>query len=276
VRIEGGTNLVYASSDGSILKIFPPHEVSFFQTECAFLKYLYGRLPVHTPALHAADDWDDFLYIIMEQIQGTPLTHVWGSLSLAERCSIVSQIGEMVRSLHGLPTYPLADLPVKWDAFIDQQQANLLSNHTAYGLPPEWLDQLPNYIDAIPLDLHNPARMAPLHTELMQEHLFVKPEGNGWVISGLIDFEPSMVGHREYELGAVGLFITQGDHELWRMFLSAYGFQQADLTPELSRRIMKWVLLHRYSNLQWFLTLIPEGVPKTKFEHLEQYWFGLD
>lgn len=89
-----------------------------------------------------------------------------------------------------------------------------------------------------------------------------------------ISFEPSMVGQREYDFCAVGIFITQGNSGLFREFLSSYGYADSDLTDDLRRRIMMWLLLHRYSNLSWFLTLIPGTSNLTKLEELEQYWFG--
>ena len=84
-----------------------------------------------------------------------------------------------------------------------------------------------------------------------------------------------MVGHAEYEFCAVGLFLSQGDKDLFRLFLSSYGYGDSDLTAELSRRILGFLLLHRYSNLNWFLTFIPANRRFTRLAQLEQYWYGV-
>lgn len=273
-RIEGGSRLMYATADGHIIKIFPTHEDDFFETETVFLKQLHGRLPVPTPRLYAADRWQRYPYIVMERLSGTPLTETWNGLNDDEKQEIVRQLGVAVRALHNLPVDLFAAAPFQWHPFIDHQRESFLTNHRNWGLDPAWLSQLADYMDGFPLDIHDAAQLVPLHTELMREHIFIEKKGRDWVISGLIDFEPSMVGHREYEFCAVGLFITRGNRDLFRLFLSSYGYTDAELTDELSRRIMVLLLLHRYGNLKRFLTLIPPHRQLTTLHQVEQYWFS--
>jgi len=274
-RMADGSQPVFATEDRRMIKIFSPQDREEAKNEAFFLERLHRRLPIATPRLDAFDNWDGYPYIIMEQLDGIPLNRVWSSLAYEEKFRIVRQLGEVVRVLHSLPVTLFADAPFQWDAFIEHQRAALLENHQRFGLAPEWLAQLSDYMDAYPLNLHDSKLMAPLHTEFMLEHLFVKQEGSEWRISGLIDFEPSMAGQREYDFCAVGIFITQGNSSLFREFLLSYGYADADLTDELRRRIMMWLLLHRYCNLNWFLTLIPENVRVTKLKELERYWFGV-
>ncbi len=273
-RMADGSQPVFATEDRRMIKIFSPQDRKEAENEAFFLERLYRRLPIATPRLDAFDDWEGYPYIIMEQLEGTPLNREWNTLADEEKRQIVRQLGETARALHSLPVALFDAAPFQWDAFIEHQRAALLENHQRFGLAPEWLSQLTDYMDAYPLDLHNVKQMAPLHTEFMLEHLFVKQEGTELIISGLIDFEPSMVGQREYDLCAVGIFITQGSSKLFREFLLSYGYADSELTDELRRRIMMWLLLHRYSNLNWFLTRIPADVCFTKLEELERYWFG--
>ncbi len=273
-RIEGGSRLMYATADGRIIKIFPPHEADFFETEVLFLRQLYQRLPIPTPQLHAAGRWHEYPYIVMDRLSGIPLTDTWDKLNDDERRQIVRQLGTAVRAMHDLPVELFATAPFQWRPFIDRQRESFLTNHRNWGLDPAWLSQLAGYMDGFPLDIHDAAQIVPLHTELMQEHVFIEKKGRDWVISGLIDFEPSMVGYREYEFCAVGLFITRGDRELFRLFLSSYGYRDAELTGELSRRVMMLLLLHRYGNLRRFLTLIPPELQYSQLRQLEQYWYS--
>lgn len=273
-RIEGGSRLMYANGDGRIIKIFPPHEADFFETEVLFLKQLYQRLPVPTPQLYAAGRWNEYPYIIMERLSGTPLAETWEKLADNERRQVVGQLGTAVRAMHDLPVDHFAAAPFQWRSFIDHQRESFLTNHRNWGLDLAWLSQLPAYMGGFPQNLHDPARIVPLHTELMQEHVFIEKKGRDWIISGLLDFEPSMVGHREYEFCAVGLFITRGNRDLFRQFLLSYGYSDAELTDDLSHRIMMLLLLHRYGNLRRFLTLIPPESRYTGLHQLEQYWYS--
>ncbi|WP_368396660.1 phosphotransferase [Streptomyces sclerotialus] len=42
----------------------------------------------------------------------------------------------------------------------------------------------------------SPPRRSLLHTEVMREHFLVDPDG--WRLTGLLDFEPAMIGDRAY------------------------------------------------------------------------------
>ncbi|GAK53585.1 predicted protein [Candidatus Moduliflexus flocculans] len=274
VRMPDGSQPVFATASRQMIKIFSPQDREDAQNEALFLERLYRHLPVTTPRLDAFDEWEGYPYIVMEQLEGTPLNRLWVTLADKEKREIVCQLGEAACALHSLPVAWFDDAPFQWDVFIEHQRAALLENHQRFGLAPKWLAQLSDYMNAYPLDLQDPKQMAPLHTEFMLEHLFVKQEGTRWKVSGLIDFEPSMVGQREYDFCAVGIFITQGNSGLFREFLLSYGYADSDLTDDLRRRIMMWLLLHRYCNLSWFLTLIPGEFNVTKLEELERYWFG--
>jgi hygromycin-B 7''-O-kinase len=113
-------------------------------------------------------------------------------------------------------------------------------------------------------------QLALLHTEIMREHLLVERFEDGWHISGLFDFEPAMLGAREYDLAAVGIFLTCAEPGLLRAFLVAYG---AEIDDELPLRIMAYALLHRYSNLRWYLERLPVPDHGGDLERLARTWF---
>ncbi|MCP5051140.1 MAG: phosphotransferase, partial [bacterium] len=203
-RMTGGSQLVFASGETYIIKIFSPeYEEDFFRTEALFLERLSGRLPITTPVLHAVGYWEKYPYIIMGKIRGTLLEQVWETLSERDQRDIVIRLGGVVRALHELPVSLFDGAPFQWPSIIDGQQERLLENHRGFGLRKELLSQLRGYTGSVSLDLHETGKMVPLHTELMSDHIFVLKEGERWRVSGLIDFEPSMVGHREYEFASV-------------------------------------------------------------------------
>jgi hygromycin-B 7''-O-kinase len=89
----------------------------------------------------------------------------------------------------------------------------------------------------------------------------------------LIDFEPAMVGEREYEFASVGLFVSGGDRLLLRTILEAYGYHDGDLNSDLAERFMAYALMHRYSNLTWYLDTVPYS-SSTTFAELALVWWG--
>lgn len=274
-RIEEGSQIVFSSAGHHIVKIFSPDDADFFKTETVFLDRLHGRLPVRTPALVASGHWDAFPYIVMERLPGVMLRRVWDDLSREERRAVIARLGECIRALHALPCEWFDSAPFRWRPFIEQQRESLVERHRSFGLDEAWIALLPRYMEECRLDPLDESRLVPLHTELMQEHVLVERSGADWILSGLIDFEPSMVGHAEYEFCSAGLFLTRGDKDLFRLFLSSYGFSEKEAAGGLSRRVMAFLLLHRYGNLHRFLGLLPGRARFTTLHELEQHWYGV-
>jgi len=104
----------------------------------------------------------------------------------------------------------------------------------------------------------------------MRQHVLVEHRKGAWHISGLIDFEPAMLGAPEYEFAAVGIFLTCAEPSLLRAFLEGYG---AELDDALPLRIMAYALLHRYSNLSWYLERLPVPDDVRDLEALARRWF---
>lgn len=110
----------------------------------------------------------------------------------------------------------------------------------------------------------------------MREHLLVTEDfGGAWRLSGLIDFEPAMRGEREYEFVAVGVFVAEGDARFLARTLAAYGYHHDQLGPDLRRRLLVWGILHRYSNLRWWMRRLPEPAQPT-LGALADCWFATE
>ncbi len=175
-------------------------------------------------------------------------------------------------ALHAITAPELAALgPPDWDKFLARQRAGCVERQRACGLDSAWLDQIPAFLDAVALDPS--PRPVLLHTEVMREHLLVTPHPDGWSLSGLFDFEPAMRGAREYEFAAVGLFVSRGDAGFLRRLLTAYGYRPYQLDDALPRRLLTYALLHRYSDLRWWLEQLPPPVPT--LDALAAHWWRL-
>jgi hygromycin-B 7''-O-kinase len=272
-RYTSGSLPVYALADRHVLKLFPPHEHEHAHVEARVLAALHGRLPLPTPQLHAAEQLDGWPYLLMSQLHGDRLVDAWPRLEPADRYALADDLGRAVAALHALEVAPLVDLPPRWDAFAAAQRVSAAERQRARGLAASWVEQVEPF-----LTRWAPAPAAPhvlLHTELMREHLLVQHDGTRWRCSGLFDFEPAMVGPREYDFASFGLFVSCGDARFLRRALLAYGYAPAALDAALSCRLMAYALLHRYSHLRWYLERLPPG-EATTLEQLAERWWGVD
>ena|SRR5438093_5146014 len=270
-RVADGSLPVY-SVDDLVLKLFPPVFLAEWRVEVAVLRAVSGLLPTPTPRVHAAGQHDGWGYVLMSRLSGLPLESVWDQTTAGERDRLAAHLGETISVLHGVPPPQIEDWwPEDWPAFVAQQLARCVGEQRELGLAPVWLEQYPGFLDDVPLRAGTPVL---LHTEIMRQHLLVAQDHSGsWQMSGLFDFEPAMRGAREYEFASVGVFVSQGDSRFLRRVLIAYGYGKDELGRDLSRRLMAWGLLHRYSNLVAWLRRLPRPSRPT-LDALADRWFG--
>jgi hygromycin-B 7''-O-kinase len=194
--------------------------------------------------------------------------HAWPALTAAEHVGQAVALGETVATLHAIDVAPLVDLEPQWDRFAAAQRASAVERQRARRLDEAWVRQIDAFLERW---MPPPApRHALLHTELMREHLLVRDAR----LAGLFDFEPAMVGVPEYDFASLGLFVACGDARFLRRTLRAYGLGDAELDGALQCRLMAHALLHRYSNLRWYLERLP--LPgATRLEQLAAHWWAL-
>lgn len=268
-RYDSGSLPVYAVGPSHVLKLFPPHEAEHARTEARALAAVQDALPIPTPRLFAAETQDGWPYLLMSRLHGTRLVDAWPQLSAAERDRFADQLGEAIAALHAVDTAPLAGLGPAWNSFATAQRTSAAERQRERRLPAQWVEQVDAFLDRwMPPPLEKPVL---LHTELMREHLLV----DGGRLSGLFDFEPAMLGAPEYDFASFGLFVSCGDPRFLRRALIAYGYAAHQLDEALQCRLMAHTLLHRYSNLRWYLERLP--LPgATTLEALAARWWALD
>ncbi len=263
VRYPGGSLPVYAIGD-VVLKLFPPVHAEELPVESGVLAAVQGRLPVPTPAVHAAGTFERWGYVLMDRMPGVPLSACWSGLGRAERDSLADQLGEAIAALHAVPVPAIDDWwPEDWPEFVAGQIAGCAGRHRALGLAPEWVAQIPDFLAGIPLGHERPVL---LHTEIVAEHLLVT-DGR---LTGLIDFEPALRGAPEYDFVGPAVFLADGDARFYSRLLRSYGIGP---DPELRRRLMAWTLLHFYSNLDRYLSRLPAPAEPT-LPALADRWFA--
>lgn len=273
VRYDSGSLPVYALGSEHVLKLFPPQEAAYASIEARALAAVHGALPIPTPRLQAADMVGGWHCLLMSQLRGRRLVDVWPELAIAQRDRLADELGRVVATLHGLDTAAVADFTPRWDEFLQAQRESAVSRQQVRQLDPCWLERLPGFLDTWTPPIDAPRSL--LHTELMREHLLVVRDGEDWRLSGLFDFEPAMLGAPEYDFASFGLFVACGDGRFLRRALLAYGYRHDQLDKALQCRLMAYAMLHRYSNLRWYLERLPaQGA--TTFEQLAARWWPLD
>ncbi|MBD3277692.1 MAG: phosphotransferase [Candidatus Aegiribacteria sp.] len=267
--IKQGSNILYQLEDASVLKIFSPDEVDFCENETLFLRNLRGRLPVETPVLLSSGVFETFPFILMSELRGRPLSSIWERMDREQKRKICRETGRLLRELHSLPLSVAEGCVPQWPSFIQQQKDYLLENHINYGIRANRLCEISRFIK-----LGEPVeeRISPVvcHTEIMLEHLFADTATGEPVLTGLLDFEPSMKAIPHYDLCSAGLFVTAGDSELFRTLIEAY----RPAEPIDPMDVTRMLLLHRYSNLNWFMGMLPKEQRSCDIETLGRYWFG--
>lgn len=244
-----GTNIVFSYGENKVIKIFPPFHQSQFESERLVLMHLDGKLSVKTPTLEHEGELFGWPYFIMSKLEGINLETLWEMMSYNNKVVILRELGQLIREVHALPTDGLEAIDCHWPQFLEKQIANCIEHHQTKGLPDALLQQLPAYLDSIKEALPKIKKPVILTGEYTPMNFLVKQVDGVWHISGLIDFGDAMLGLPEYDLLGPGAFLIQGDKQLLREFLTAYGYLPHEITDILSHQLMALMLLHQYSNL---------------------------
>lgn len=165
------------------------------------------------------------------------------------------------------------------EAFVAQQRATAVERHRGWELPAPWLEQVHAFLASVDLDPGEPARserLVLLHTKIMPANLLARcEEDDRWNLFGLVDFEPTMRGQREYDLVAIAVFLAEGDPPVLGAALDEYGYAAHQLDDAFRLRMMAWTLLHRYGNVAAYLQHLPAPAEPT-FEALADRWFAVE
>jgi len=84
--------------------------------------------------------------------------------------------------------------------------------------------------------------------EYIPENFLLSRESGGWRLSGLIDFGDVMTGWGEYDLLGPSGFMAAGMPRRVRSLFEGFGYSNAHIDPQLKRRLMTLLLLHRFSD----------------------------
>jgi hygromycin-B 7''-O-kinase len=240
------------------------------------LRFAAGkRLGLATPEVLHEGEIEGHSYLVLSRLAGVLMRDVLREIEPAERIEIAAQLGAAMRELHAHPAP--ADEPAlarEWEAFVARQAGESVARQRALGANPEWLASLPAFLESrLPL---LPREFAPvlLHGDIHPGNLLLARDRAGrWRATGLFDFGDSFCGPAEYEFVAPGVLMAQGDAELQRALLLAYGYGESQLDASLRARLMLLTVLYECSDLRKYaLRLAPEAVGYTLDELERAVW----
>jgi hygromycin-B 7''-O-kinase len=271
-RSSQGENIIFFVDEDFVIKIFAPFRENCLR-ETEALAFAQGKLSIKTPDLMHTGKIDRWSYLVMTRLPGQASREVWASVGQRDRLEIVSRLGLAISELHRYAAPLQTDLDRNWRGFIERQARMSVDRQRACGANPEWLASLPPYIDARLALLPTDYEPVLLHGDIHAGNLLLMEEGGRWQIGGLIDFGDSLWGFNEYEFVAPGVLMVQGDGELQKALLLAYGYTEAQLNLHLRARLMLLTVLYECSDLRKYaLRLGPEAIYLTLDELERAIW----
>ncbi len=246
-----GSNLVALLGDDLVIKLFPPIMRHQYESERLTLQHLRGRLSISIPETVIDGETGGWPYLVMTRVEGVSLSKVWGDCTEEEKRAILHAVGRLTAEVQAVPPGPLTALEPEWKGFIAGQAERCRSHHERLGLAPHLLKQIEPYLAKTGSVLPESFPPVILTGEYTPGNLLMTRQAGAWRLSGLIDFGDVMAGFSEYDLLGPSTFLSLGDAGRVRALLDGFGYGAA--APRgLSRRLMRMLLLHRFSKLvQW-------------------------
>ncbi|MBL8181733.1 MAG: aminoglycoside phosphotransferase family protein [Blastocatellia bacterium] len=247
VRGGGTDHVVFFLNDDLVLKIYRLERNGFERERTALDLFSEIETDVETPQIVFLGELAGLNYIIMTRVAGTELTRTdYLRLPLREQREIAAQLGHVIRQLHRVES---GSDTREWRDFVADQASTFLTRQIGQGVSQKVLLQIPECLESnlrfVPSEptvfLHGDIHFGNLRFEIS------KGKHN---LSGLFDMADSRVAHPEYDLLAIGVLIFQGQRELQREFLLAYGYNASELNEEMRRRLMILTMLYETADLR--------------------------
>jgi hygromycin-B 7''-O-kinase len=258
-----GETVVWRAGE-HVVKLTAPDCHYQIEAEVGCLSAVQGKLSVTTPRLVTHGSLAGWPYVILERIGGRPLEELWTGLDHAEHLRLAQDLARVCRELHALPH---TGFPADWRAFWASCRRDVAKRHALLGGPPALLDCIDAFVERLPNVAEH--ALVPLHTELLDQHLYVEERAGRLELCGLIDFADARLGPALYEHSAIVEFLFKGERGLFRAFSQSYGVPAARLTPEHAQTMLAWHLCHRFGSLARLLSAIAPAEPAS-LEELAQ------
>jgi hygromycin-B 7''-O-kinase len=257
-----GTHVVFKVGTDRYIKLFAWPWRGDYTPEQLVLHKLSEQPDLPIPRPVAKGEIEEWPYIIVTAVEGTPLNQVWDSMTMPDRERIAARCGEFMARLHTTPTDGLEAIAVDWPAFVERQIRTCIDEIAQAGLGDRWTQQTAEFLAGLPPLFEPGFRPVLLSADVTDEHILVSQRDGKWDMTGFIDFGDAMVGHPHYEFAAPGCCITHGSPRLQRAMMLGYGYSEDQLNGDLADRLMGYTLIHQYINVPELLEMLdlPQSV----------------
>jgi len=281
-RFRLGKNVVFGSPQ-LVLKLAPPFWAGDLRAEAETLRFVYGRLPLATPAVVAQGTLGAWGYLLQERLPGEPLRFHWPELNGDERAALAYRQGEIMAALHALPIEAAPPgLAFPWAEMLFEQRADCRRGLHASGVPPELLRDLDAYLESVwpqligntegPTALPGRPGRVLLHGDLDAINLLVVRQGGTLCFSGLVDWGDAKLGPSMHELISPGVHTMIGDRPALGAWYRGYGLP-LERAASIERDVMARSMLYYADELNRYLERVPGASACRRWcEVAAQFW----
>ncbi|MCM3764474.1 phosphotransferase family protein [Neobacillus niacini] len=267
-RFSYGSNIVYSLNHELVIKLFPSYFNDQFDREVEVLRAIAGQITsVETPKIISVGNIEGWNYLIMTELKGTLLIDLWDDLTTDEKQAFSVALGKVISEFHRVPPGDFSKINVNWQEFIRGQFRGVKEKQA--DLPPVLLESLETYVDESYIDYTPDLKL--LTGEYTPFNLLFNKEDGKWTLTGVIDFADCFLGDGDYDLLGPILFMFNGDSELISSFLKSYGYEE--LNESLRKKLMTYTILHRYSDINYYIAKNGQAKQSENFEELSTYLF---
>lgn len=269
LRSSDGENIIFFIGEWLILKIYKPFR-DCFARETASLSFMQSVSEIHSPEIVESGELEGWNYVVMTRLEGLEAKTVWPGLNVAERQQIAAELGLLLGAIHrNQAQHQLPATYTDWESFTEHQVKTAIERQRVNNANPEWIQSLPTYVsDRIDL-LNDNSTPVFLHGDVHLGNLLFHRRENRWKISGIFDFGDALCGCEEYDFVAPGVLMFQGERELQRAFLNAYGYESEQLNADLRAKLMLLTILYECSNLRKYAERLSPKAVDYPLEKLE-------
>ncbi|GHO96951.1 hypothetical protein KSF_069990 [Reticulibacter mediterranei] len=218
------------------------------------------------------DGWP-WPYIVTRVIPGLSISE--SEVSYADRLNVAAWLGVVVRRMHSLSL--VAPFSPEWKPFLQflaARRTEVVADHARWGcLPAHLVAQIEEYMPDLTTLIDEKEIPALLHCDLNSDHVLGERIAGYWRPTGVIDFGDARVGDRIYELVALHLGLFHCDGQMLRIFLEAYGFDEA-LRRDFVRRAMSMTLLFEFNVCTHIFQHIPGAASVGTLDELAELVWG--
>ncbi|QOR68073.1 phosphotransferase [Cytobacillus suaedae] len=272
-RFSYGSNIVYSYKGELVIKLYPSYFKNEFKREIEVLKNIENEITfVEIPRIHSVGSYEGWDYLIMNELKGALLIDLWDQLTIEEKNECSKDLGKVIHEFHSIPTDTFKTIDVDWQSFIKNQYLTMVDNQKKSKLPQKFFNDLEDYVDESYINYHPTLRL--LTGEYTPFNLLFNEKNHNWKLTGVIDFADCFLGDSEYDLLGPILFMFNGNKEFTTSFLLSYGYRVEELNDSLRKKLMIYTLLHRFSNIEYYISRNPEANNCDSIEELSRQLFA--